>query len=154
MKEKHLICRHAQHNSGISEPRPTRAGACATQLLFIYFFNIHTYSVILIHDQCLYTAFEHSFRQSYITEIKPQARISPQFGLFISENPSVSVELCPPDPLFYYSQFLGPAITKHSVMPLQPVRPLFIGFLIFKFYFCLPSTNFLNEDLNEDLNCT
>ena len=40
-----------------------------------------TYSVISIHDQCLFTAFEYSFHQYNVTEIKPQAKIHPQFGL-------------------------------------------------------------------------
>ena len=51
-------------------------------------------------------------------EIKPQAKISPQFGLFNSEKPSVSRGLRPPNPLLY---FLGPAINKHSVTPLLTV---------------------------------
>ena len=53
-----------------------------------------------------------------ITEIKPQAKLSPQFGLFNSEKPSAFGALRPPDPLLYNYQFLGPAITKHSVTPL------------------------------------
>ena len=84
-------------------------------LLFKNVFNTHTYSVISIHHQCLYTAFEHSFHQC---NIKPQAKISPHFGLFNSEQPSASGGLRPTDPLLYNSQFPGPAITKHSVTPL------------------------------------
>ena len=55
-------------------------------IIILNFLNIHTYSVLPIHDQCLYTAFRHSFHQCNTTEIKPQAKISPQFGVFNSEN--------------------------------------------------------------------
>ena len=107
--------------SGVTEPGPTRAGARGKPNLFNYYnfkLLIHTVIVISIHDQCLYTPFKHSFHQCNITEIKPQVKIYPQFGLLNTEKPSASGVLHHPDPLFYNFQFLGPAITKHSVTPL------------------------------------
>ena len=94
-------------DSGISEP--TRVEAQATQLFFFFniFFNTHTYSAISIHAQCLYTAFEHSFHQCNITEIKPQTKISPQFGLFNSEKPLASGRLRPQTSCFTTLNFLA-----------------------------------------------
>ena len=62
-----------------------RAGARETHYFnyFNYFKHFFTYSVISIHDQCLYIAFEHSFHQCNITEIKPQVGPSHKFPLIL-----------------------------------------------------------------------
>ena len=99
--------------------------ARATQILILIFkkFFNHTSSVISIHDQCLYTTFEHSFHQCKITEIKQQATFFSQFGLFNS----ASRGLHPQDSLLYNSQFLSPAITKHFIMPLHGAHNLLVN---------------------------
>ena len=97
--------------SGITEPGPTLGVACATQtklfkkIIIIATFNFLIPTLVLSSQFMISvcTLILSTFHQCNTTEIKPQAKISPQFCLFNSQKPSDSGELHPPASLLYNS---------------------------------------------------
>ena len=98
---------HTHTDSGVTEPGQHN---CFKKLYYYYYIFSFAIPTLILSSQFMIsvcTPLLSIFHQCNITEIKPQAKVSPQFGLFNSKKPSASGGTAPQTPCFTPLNFLA-----------------------------------------------